>query len=328
MASLPRFTTHSPFPVKKSVFFKTSSALTVSVLKTASRPLSELAEEDILQTFFKDRALNGDIISKASDALWQREVLKAIDIDADNFTDNLKQEEPAVGSESDADGGFLKLSSTQEWILGDITAPINKQAIAKEMRDNSDKRRKLNILQYEAIKRELMLLSVGIGGVCTGYCLVVFSVQAALSYAVGVLFSLLYLQLLYRHSDNLSKEMVPDIFMKKKQKKIGIRSEDLQDALEKTFKGSVFVLSSPRLVIPAAIYGLWALSHQYFSTDFFDFQIVPAMFGLFVYKAAALVQYIFMQVAPLNAGQYRIAQALGFCTCRVEEFEHKNTVVA
>lgn len=55
--------------------------------------------------------------------------------------------------------------------------------------------------------------------------------------------------------------------------RIGIRSEDLQDSLEKTIKGSSISLSSPRLVIPAAIYGLWALSHQYFTNDLFDFQV-------------------------------------------------------
>jgi hypothetical protein len=55
--------------------------------------------------------------------------------------------------------------------------------------------------------------------------------------------------------------------------RIGIRSEDLNDFLEKTIRGSGISLSSPRLVIPAAIYGLWALSHQYFSIDWFDFQV-------------------------------------------------------
>lgn len=139
------------------------------------------------------------------------------------------------------------------------------------------------------LKREILLLSVGIGTACSGYCLIVLSAQAAISYAAGVLFSCLYLQLLYQHADNLSKEAVPQIFMKKKSKKIGIRSQDLEDLLEKTIKGSGIALSSPRLVIPAAIYGLWILS-QHFAGDFFDFQLVPAMFGMFAYKAAALVQ--------------------------------------
>lgn len=55
--------------------------------------------------------------------------------------------------------------------------------------------------------------------------------------------------------------------------RIGIRSEDLEDFLEKTIKGCGIALSSPRLVIPAAIYGLWILSHQKFAGDLFDFQV-------------------------------------------------------
>lgn len=106
--------------------------------------------------------------------------------------------------------------------------------------------------------------------------------------------------------------------------RIGIRSEDLQDLFKKSVKGSGLALSSPRLVIPAAIYGLWELSQQ-FTHDLFDFQVtdraiscvylvsyrefffllalltlytgvvfciqlLPAMLGIFAYKAAALVQ--------------------------------------
>ncbi|TYK30988.1 NF-kappa-B inhibitor-like protein 2 isoform 2 [Cucumis melo var. makuwa] len=135
-----------------------------------------------------------------------------------------------------------------------------------------------------------MLLSVGIGTACSGYCLIVFSFQAAISYAVGVLSSCLYLQLLYQHADKLSKDMIPDIFSQKKTKKIGIRSEDIKNVFEKSVKGSGIALSSPRLMIPAAIYALWILSHMFLANDFFDFQLTPAMLGMFVYKAAALVQ--------------------------------------
>ncbi|XP_061978589.1 uncharacterized protein LOC133699371 [Populus nigra] len=103
----------------------------------------------------------------------------------------------------------------------------------------------------------------------------------------------LYLQLLYQQADNLSREIVPSIFGQKKYNKklqIGVRSEDLRDSPEKSIKGSGIALSSPRLVMPAAIHGLRVLSHQYFANDPFDFQLVPAMSGVFVYKAAALVQ--------------------------------------
>ncbi|XP_022754090.1 uncharacterized protein LOC111302444 [Durio zibethinus] len=234
-------------------------------------------DEDVLHMFFKDREVNEDFISKAFDMLWQREVLRVVNLG------------PKVMG-SDDGSGFFMLSRTQEWLLGDNSAPRNKKAFAKVLLDDSERRKKLNHLKYEAGKRELMLLSVGIGTACSGYGLIVLSVQAAVSYVVGVLFSCLYLQLLYQHVDNLLKEMVPQIFKPKKLKKIGIRSEDLQDFLERSIKGSGIALSSPRLVIPAAVYGLWILSHKFLANDFFDFQLVPSMVGMFAYKAAALVQ--------------------------------------
>ncbi|KDP36985.1 hypothetical protein JCGZ_08624 [Jatropha curcas] len=293
METIPRITCFSTCTIpsvprsSSRTLFKRSTT-TVSLFRASSDAVRELAEEDVLRMFIKERELNGDFISKASDRFWLGEFLKFVDFDAGKLADNPQELKQVMGR--DDDGGFLKLSRTQEWISGDNSAPMNKKAIAKAMQDDRDRRKKLNLLRYEALKRELMLLSVGIGTACSGYCLIALSIEAAISYAIGVLFSCLYLQLLCWHADNLSKEIIPPIFMQKKSKKIGIRSEDLRDSLERTIKGSGLALSSPRLVIPAAIYGLWALSHHSFANDFFDFQLVPAMFGMFVYKAAALVQ--------------------------------------
>ncbi|CAN1797080.1 hypothetical protein LINPERHAP1_LOCUS21137 [Linum perenne] len=238
--------------------------------------------------FLEERAESGDLVSKICDMFWQGDLIKLVDADVAKPIIHTSTQEQVT--EDDQEDGFLKLATTQQWILGASDAPRNKKAIAKALQDDRERRKKLSFLKYEALKRELMFLSFGIGTACCGYCLVILSLQAAMSYAVGVLFSCLYLQLLYRHSDNLSRKMVPSIFTQKKQKKIGIRSEDLRDSFEKAIKGSGIALSSPRLVIPAAVYGLWALCHHYVGNDFFDFQIVPAMFGMFVYKAAALVQ--------------------------------------
>ena len=55
--------------------------------------------------------------------------------------------------------------------------------------------------------------------------------------------------------------------------RIGIRSEDIKNVVEKLVKGSGVALSSPRLMIPAAIYALWILSHKFLANDFFDFQV-------------------------------------------------------
>ncbi|XP_027347213.1 uncharacterized protein LOC113858685 isoform X2 [Abrus precatorius] len=275
----PKISALSRFP---SAFYPNTTLVSVP---RAGPP----SDEEVLQIFFKERELNGDFISRASDLLWQRNFRSSGDYDASKLNNNTSQQTEQI-IEIDSDDGFLKLSRTQEWILGDNSAPINKKASAKVLQDLSARRKKLNMLNYESLKREILLLSLGVGLACSGYCLITLSLQAAISYAIGVLFSCLYLQLLYKHADNLSSETVPQIFMKKKSKKIGIRSEDLEDLLERSIKGISISLSSPRLVIPASIFGLWVLSHQYFANDFFDFQIVPAMFGMFVYKAAVLVQ--------------------------------------
>lgn len=270
--------------------FPNAFSTTTPLLSVRAGPSSVSdADEDVLQMFFKERELNGDFISRTSDLLWRRNFRNSGHYDISKLTDNTYQQSEQI-IETDSDGGFLKLTKTQEWISGDNSPPINKKVTDKVLQDSSARRKKLNMLKYESLKREILLLSVGIGLACSGYCLAILSVQAAISYAIGVLFSCLYLQLLYQHADNLSSENVPQIFKKKKSKKIGIRSEDLEDFLERLIKGSSISLSSPRLVIPAAIYGIWVLFHKYFSNEFFDFQIVPAMFGMFVYKAAVLVQ--------------------------------------
>ncbi|KVI07694.1 hypothetical protein Ccrd_013934 [Cynara cardunculus var. scolymus] len=213
-----------------------------------------IEEDDVLLMFLKDRELNGDFIAKVSDKLWMRKTIKIEDIKADLTNDATQLDQPLVDENT---GGFLKLTRTNEWLLGESAAPINKKMQAKELRDDSKRRTRLNLLQYEAVKRELFMLTVAIGSACSGYCLATFSIQAAVSYATGVLF------------------------------RIGIRSDDLEDFFERVVKGCSMALSSPRLVIPAAIYGLWGLS-QHFANDFF--QLTPAMVGVFAYKAAALVQ--------------------------------------
>ncbi|BAB08332.1 unnamed protein product [Arabidopsis thaliana] len=250
----------------------------LAAINAASRSVSELVEEDVLQMFMKDREENGDFISKVSDRLWLKEILESIDVNSNGASSSAVElddtRESLIDGADDDESGFLKLKPTQEWIGWESdSAPMNKKALAKALRDDSERRKKFNFLKYEALKRELMYLSIVIGTGCSGYCLLALSVQ-----------------LLYGYADGLSREAVPDIFLKKKSKKIGIRSEDLEDFVVRTIRGSGMALSSPRLVIPAAIYGLWILSHKYFQNDLFDFQIVPAMVGLFVYKAATLVQ--------------------------------------
>ncbi|XP_050203622.1 uncharacterized protein LOC126653726 isoform X2 [Mercurialis annua] len=157
--------------------------------RASANPVREVAEDEVLRMFLRDRVVNGDLISKASDMFWLREVIDLVDLDAAQLPHNPQQQQQEEVMEDQEVGGFLKLTTTNEWISGADSAPINKKAIAKAIQDDRDRRKKLNFLEYEALKRELMLLSVGIGVACSGYCLIALSVQAAVSYAVGVVFS-------------------------------------------------------------------------------------------------------------------------------------------
>uniref|UniRef100_A0ACD5YPD7 Uncharacterized protein n=1 Tax=Avena sativa TaxID=4498 RepID=A0ACD5YPD7_AVESA len=229
-----------------------------------------LGEEEVMRMFLEDRQMNGDFISKVADMVLRRSGT-TYEENAADFREDVTSE--ATGDLVSADGSLTD----------------KRRRAYMERKKESDKRREFNLLRYEAIKDELLLLTAGIGAACTIYCVLVFSLEAGISYAFGVAFSWLYLQLLYRRADNLSKEDVPEVFLRKTVKKIGIRSEDLKNTVEKTLGGSIFVLSSPRLIIPAVIFGLSTLSNH-FHNSIFNFELVPGMMGFFAYKAAALVQ--------------------------------------
>ncbi|KAF8731198.1 hypothetical protein HU200_016522 [Digitaria exilis] len=245
--------------------------------------------EEVLRMFLEERQLHGDFVTKISDMVWRRNGanVDAVEATADQGSgSDVAQDEDAQEFE---DEGVLRLAATIDWVSGDSSAPVRKRLSPKDRQNESDKRKELNLLKYEALKDELLLLTTGIGAACSLYCLVVFSLETAVSYAFGVGFSCLYLQLLCRHADNLSKEDIPEVFLKKKVKKIGITSEDLKNTIEKTLGGAGVALSSPRLVIPAVIFGLSALS-DHFQNSFFSFEVLPGMMGFLAYKAAALVQ--------------------------------------
>ncbi|XP_066380929.1 uncharacterized protein [Miscanthus floridulus] len=240
--------------------------------------------------FLEERQLHGDFVTKISDMVWRR---NGANVDAAEATTGkgsaVDVAQPEDVREDAVDDGMLRLAATRDWVSGDSSPPLSKRLSAKDRQNESDKRKELNLLKYEALKDELLLLTTGIGAACSLYCLLVFSLETAVSYAFGVGFSCLYLQLLYRHADNLSKEDIPEVFLRKKVKKIGITSEDLKNTIEKTLGGAGVALSSPRLVIPAVIFGLSALS-DHFQNSFFSFEVLPGMMGFLAYKAAALVQ--------------------------------------
>ncbi|KAK4791608.1 hypothetical protein SAY86_032021 [Trapa natans] len=93
--------------------------------------------------------------------------------------------------ESYDEGGFLKLSKTHEWLAGEDSAPLNKKATSKELQDDREreKREKLNFLQYEAVAEERISAAISWGWNWMRYCFLVLSVQASISYSIGLLFS-------------------------------------------------------------------------------------------------------------------------------------------
>ncbi|KAI5079498.1 hypothetical protein GOP47_0004977 [Adiantum capillus-veneris] len=246
-----------------------------------------LSAQELFASFLRSRQSKSDFVSKASDVLWKREVF---DVDEEKLNQvRARIAELQKLREEDDSVGYLKLSQAKQWGLGMEGAPSNDRLEPSDMQMLEDDRRRVGLLEYEALKRELSLLTTAIAAFCSVYCGLMFSLEASVSYALGALGSLLYLQLLFRHADQLSEANVAPVFRRKRQKKIGVRSSDLQDAFEKTFFGSSFALSSPRLVIPVALYGLWTLEHQLGQLQL-DLQITPLMFGFFAYKAAVLVQ--------------------------------------
>jgi len=179
---------------------------------------------------------------------------------------------------------------SNEPMVEDSTPSTRSSAEAREQARTTRWRKGLE--EYEALKKELSSTTIVVAAAVDAYIFLTLSPQTAISYTIGALGSYLYLQLLYRHADSVSEENVAEIFQKRRKKTIGIRSSDVQESLEKTIRGCGISLSSPRLVIPAALYSLWAVSTHFtgVSSDSFHLEVTPLMLGFFAYKAAALIQ--------------------------------------
>ncbi|KAL5210222.1 hypothetical protein ABZP36_005845 [Zizania latifolia] len=246
-----------------------------SALRYSSLQAGDSLGEEVLRMFLEERQAHGDFVTKISDMVWRRNGADLAVLEGtteQGSAADVAQQPEDVAREDVMGDGMLRLAATRDWVSGESSLPVSKRPSAKDRQNESERRKELNLLRYEALKDELLLLTTGVGAACSLYCLLVFSLEAAISYAFGVAFSCLYLQLLYRHADSLSKKDVPEIFLKKKVKRIGIRSEDLKDTIEKTLGGIAVALSSPRLVIPAVIFGLSAFS-DHFQNSILNFEV-------------------------------------------------------
>jgi hypothetical protein len=187
-------------------------------------------------------------------------------------------------------GGSPSPSSSSEPILESEKPSMSSTAEDREKAREIRWRKGME--DYETLKKELSDTTIKVAVAVDAYIFLTLSPQTAVSYTIGAIASYLYLQLLYRHADTVSKDNVAEIFQKRRAKTIGIRSSDVQQVLEKTIRGCGISLSSPRLIVPAALYALWAFSTRFTgtSTDSFHLEVTPLMLGFFAYKGAALFQ--------------------------------------
>lgn len=249
---------------------------------------NELSPEEFFRSFLRSRQTGRDLVSRASDLLWRRELDEIDDAKRQEVQKKLSQIQKV--REEDEDFGFLKLTKARSWSLGVEDAPTNSGRLQYEKEKANDDRRRQSMLEYEALKRELSVMTIAVASLCDLYCVVVLSPQAALSYAIGALGSWFYLHRLYQYADNLSEDDVADVFRKRRFRRIGIRSSDLEESFSKTVEGLKMVMKgSSRLAIPAALFALTA-AFDHFTPDNLQLQTPPLMLGFFAYKAAALIQ--------------------------------------
>ncbi|KAG0551322.1 hypothetical protein BDA96_01G413100 [Sorghum bicolor] len=134
--------------------------------------------EEVLRMFLEERQLHGDFVTKISDMVWRR---NGANVDAAEATTGqgsaVDVAPPEVVREDAVDEGMLRLAAARDWVSGDSSPPLSKRLSAKDRQNESDKRKELNLLKYEALKDELLLLTTGIGAACSLYCLLVFSLE-------------------------------------------------------------------------------------------------------------------------------------------------------
>ncbi|PWS21180.1 hypothetical protein DKP78_24940, partial [Enterococcus faecium] len=67
---------------------------------------------------------------------------------------------PPQPEEADVMGeGMLRIAATRDWLSGESSLPVSKRLSAKDRQDERERRKVLNLLRYEALKDELLLLT-------------------------------------------------------------------------------------------------------------------------------------------------------------------------
>ncbi|KAG9441874.1 hypothetical protein H6P81_017728 [Aristolochia fimbriata] len=93
-------------------------------------------------------------------------------------------------TEDESSGGYLKLTQAHKWISSDNIASYNWKYDIKKWHNDSEKQKRQNLLKYDVVlKRELLLLTIGIGVACKWILPVnLISVQANIGFSPGVVF--------------------------------------------------------------------------------------------------------------------------------------------
>ncbi|KAG9128969.1 hypothetical protein Leryth_014744 [Lithospermum erythrorhizon] len=81
--------------------------------------------------FLKEREVNGDLIAKVFDRIFLKSDASVSLNDAFESSDELAEviSQEAKGEENN--GGFLKLTTTNEWLSGGDEAPVNRKLTMK-----------------------------------------------------------------------------------------------------------------------------------------------------------------------------------------------------
>ncbi|GJP56532.1 hypothetical protein CLOM_g15596 [Closterium sp. NIES-68] len=164
----------------------------------------------------------------------------------------------------------------------------------EEMRRRREEQRQLTMREYGDLKRQLSQTAIGVGAAGTLYCFLGISIETAISYSIGSAASCLYLLLLFTDTDTIGPEDLPPAFLidRRKPKRKGlVDSLASVDSPQKLLEGAQLALSSRRLLVPAALVVLWALSRHFTGDDpnTLHIQFAPLFIGFLSYKIAVLL---------------------------------------
>lgn len=196
----------------------------------------------------------------------------------------------ASASSSSSDGADAQTGAMREAGQSDIDP--NRRY--EEMMRRRKERREQTMQEYGELKRKLSQLTLGVGGAGALYCLLGISIQSGISYSVGSAASCVYLLLLFNHADTITQEDLPQSFLidRNKPKRPGlVNALSSVDSPLKVLEGARLAMSSQRLLVPAALIGMWAVSSNTWdgSETSFHLQFGPLFLGFLSYKFAILL---------------------------------------